>query len=79
MDVAQKQSELTAGSILEEIVYWIRSEPGLAWFAAQALWTAQPALEIFWPSESISAIAEILETRSPAAGETPARSGEGGR
>ncbi|MBN2084558.1 MAG: hypothetical protein JW748_04985 [Anaerolineales bacterium] len=79
MAVAQKQSNQTAGPILEEIVHWIRSEPGLAWFAAQAIWMAQPALEIFWSPESISAIAEILEIRSPLAGETPAPSGEGGK
>ena len=77
MAVAHEKSEPIAGSIAEEIAHWIRSEPALGWFAAQALWMAQPALEVFWSPESLTALAETLEAISPSAGDTPAHSGEG--
>ncbi|GEM_PF-4459633 len=77
MPVAQEKSEPIAGSIAEEIAHWVRSEPALGWFAAQALWMAQPALEIFWPPESIAALAETLEVPPPPAGGLPGHSGEG--
>ena len=77
MAVAKKKSEPITGSIAEEIAHWIRAEPALGWFAAQALWMAQPALEIFWSPESITALAEALEAASPPAGDTPAHSEEG--
>jgi hypothetical protein len=54
------------GSLAEEVVDTIRSEPALAWFIAQALWISQPALEAFWPPEKISALAELLETKADA-------------
>jgi hypothetical protein len=78
MAVAPPKTVSMTEAVAEEIVHWIRSEPALAWFAAQALWTAQPALEIFWPPESIAGIAETLETINPSAGETPAPLEEGG-
>ncbi len=78
MAVSQEKSVPTTSPAVEEILHWIRSEPALAWFAAQALWTAQPMLEIFWPPENISAIAETLETMNSSAGKAPADPGEGG-
>jgi hypothetical protein len=78
MAVAPQKTVPMTGAMAEEIIYWIRSEPALAWFAAQALWMAQPALELFWPPESIAAFAETLETANPSAGETPSKPGEGG-
>jgi hypothetical protein len=73
MDSARQNSAPMAKSILGEIVEAIRSEPALAWFAAQGLWIAQPALEAFWPPETITAIAELLESRK-----VPVRTGEEG-
>jgi hypothetical protein len=78
MAVTPQQEVSMTGAVAEEIIHWVRSEPALAWFAAQALWMAQPALEIFWPPESIAGIAEALETITPSAGETPAPREEGG-
>jgi hypothetical protein len=78
MAVAPQKTVSMTGVVAEEIVQWIRFEPALAWFAAQALWMAQPALEIFWLPESIAGIAEALETTNPSAGETPAPLEEGG-
>jgi hypothetical protein len=66
-------------SAAEEIVRWVRSEPALALFAAQALWIAQPALEIFWPAEEIEAVAESLEPANRVSGVGVApETGEGG-
>ncbi len=78
MAVAKEKTVPAAGPVAEEIVHWIRSEPALAWFAAQALWIAQPALEIFTSPENISALAETLETMNASTGKTPADPGEGG-
>ncbi len=78
MAVSQEKSVPVTSPAVEEILHWIRSEPALAWFAAQALWTAQPMLEIFWPPDTISAFAETLETMDSSAGQTPADPGEGG-
>ncbi|MGB7539206.1 MAG: hypothetical protein WBM17_11770 [Anaerolineales bacterium] len=78
MAVAPQKTVSMTGDVAEEIIHWIRSEPALAWFAAQAMWMAQPALEIFWPPESITALAETLEAIGPSAGETPSTPGEGG-
>jgi hypothetical protein len=50
-----------AASLPNEIIEAIRAEPALAWFAAQALWMAQPALEAFWPAEKIDALAERFD------------------
>ena len=73
MAVAQEQPVPMNSPAVEEILHWIRSEPALAWFAAQALWMAQPMLEIFWPPENISAFAEALETLNSSAGKNAAR------
>jgi hypothetical protein len=78
MAVAQEKTVPMNSPAVEEILHWLRSEPALAWFAAQALWTAQPMLEIFWAPENISAFAETLETMNSHSGKTPAGSGEGG-
>jgi hypothetical protein len=48
---------------MEDILDAVRSEPAVAWFLAQALWIAQPALEAFWPREKVEAIAELLESK----------------
>ncbi len=78
MAVSQEKSVPMTSPAVEEILHWIRSEPALAWFAAQALWIAQPALEIFWSPENISAIAETLEIVNSSSGAKPAEPGEGG-
>ena len=64
MTVAQKEPKTFAGFPLEEILSAARSEPAVAWFLAQALWIAQPALEAFWLRERIEAIAESLESNT---------------
>jgi hypothetical protein len=64
MVVEQKDSIPVTGLPLDDILDAVRSEPALAWFLAQALWVAQPALEAFWPQEKISALAERFEMES---------------
>jgi|WetSurMetagenome_2_1015567.scaffolds.fasta_scaffold331559_2 hypothetical protein len=73
MGIASQSPAPITGSAAEEIVRWVRSEPALALFAAQALWIAQPALEIFWPAEEVAAVAEALESanRVPRGGAAP--------
>jgi hypothetical protein len=73
MGIVEKDPVFMTGSMAEEIVRTIRSEPALAWFLAQALWITQPALEIFWSQEKITAIADLLESRadSTSGGEPP--------
>jgi hypothetical protein len=63
MAVGRKDTLPARESAAEEILEAVRSEPALAWFLAQAVWIAQPALEIFWPQERITAIAELLESQ----------------
>jgi hypothetical protein len=80
MDVTQKSPAPMIGSAAEEVIRWFRSEPALALIAAQALWIAQPALEIFWPAEEIAAVAESLEPANRSSGDgAPADPGEGGQ
>jgi hypothetical protein len=58
----------TAGIPLGEIADILRSEPALAWFLAQGVWLSQPVLELFWPQDQITQVAELLESvRRPAA------------
>lgn len=64
MTVAQKDPMPSSGSLAGEVFDAVRSEPALAWFLAQALWIAQPALEVFWPQEKIAAVADLLETKA---------------
>jgi hypothetical protein len=64
MAAAWKDPISDSGSLAEEVIDTIRSEPALAWFLAQALWISQPALEAFWPQEKIAALAERLETKT---------------
>ena len=81
MAVAQEDPVPQSGSLAEELIAEVRSEPALAWFLAQALWIAQPALEAFWPQEKITAIADTLESKlTSAIGDAPAKiPGESGR
>jgi hypothetical protein len=62
----------------KEILDMVRSEPALSWFLAQAVWTAQPALESFWPQEKIEALAESLESALGPAAENPRGGADGG-
>jgi hypothetical protein len=74
-----KESINAAGISAEEILDVVRAEPALAWFLAQALWLAQPALEAFWPQEKIAAVAEFLESGEADSAAAPIRpAGEGG-
>ena len=71
-----QQPYSTAGIPLGDIADVLRSEPALAWFLAQGMWLSQPVLELFWPQEQITQIAELLESvRNPAA----ARQDAGGK
>jgi hypothetical protein len=77
MAVAQKDPTSLSGSLAEEVLDAVRSEPALAWFLAQGLWIAQPALEVFWPQDKIAAIADLLETKvDPVPDDTPLRDRE---
>jgi hypothetical protein len=69
----------TAGTALGDIADILRAEPALAWFLAQGVWLSQPALELFWPSEQITQVAELLETvhRPAAAGKDAGGEREG--
>jgi len=74
MPVTPNESIRQNETLPEEIVDTILAEPGLAWFAAQALWIAQPALEAFWPAEKIASLADRFEAAldSRGAGSAPA-------
>ena len=78
MTVGRKDSIPIRGSMAEEILHVIRSEPALAWFLAQALWVAQPTLEAIWPQEKITAVADFLETADSASDDGPSRPAEDG-
>jgi hypothetical protein len=67
MTAPQQDPIRLAGIPVGGVVDVLRSEPALAWFVAQGLWLSQPVLEIFWPQEQITQVAEMLETAgSPA-------------
>ena len=63
MDTVRENQIPVDDSPAGEVLRAVRSEPALAWFLAQALWIAQPALEIFWPPEKLTAAADLLESR----------------
>jgi hypothetical protein len=75
MDAVRRESDEPVGGPVEEILDLVRSEPAVAFFLAQAVWIAQPALEAFWPRERIEEFAEGLEFPDAAR----AAEGEGGR
>ncbi len=62
MTVAREDPINLAGIPVGDLIDILRSEPALAWFLAQGLWLSQPVLEIFWPQEQITQIAELLES-----------------
>jgi len=67
MTVPREDPITLAGIPVGDVVGVLRSEPALAWFLAQGLWLSQPVLEIFWPQEQITQVAELLESvRRPA-------------
>jgi hypothetical protein len=71
--LTREKSVSTAGFPLADIADVLRSEPALAWFLAQGMWLSQPVLELFWPQEQITQVAELLESvRRPAAVPEPA-------
>jgi hypothetical protein len=72
MRVAEgNKTSASSGFSIADVVETIRSEPVLSWFAAQALWIAQPALEAFWPAEKIAALAEGFDAGWNGSAEKP--------
>ena len=57
-----KRPQMPDSSLMEDVSDAVRSEPAAAWFLAQAVWIAQPLLEVFWPRETVAAFAEALES-----------------
>ena len=76
MTVPQEAPINIAGIPVGDVVDVLRSEPALAWFLAQGLWLSQPVLEIFWPQEQITQVAELLESVRRPAPEPPPDGGD---
>jgi hypothetical protein len=57
-----KSPQMPGGGLVEDIFDAVRSEPAAAWFLAQAVWFAQPVMEVFWPRDTVAALAEALES-----------------